>query len=77
MMLDADDLSDEELLAYVTLLGGTVRDRSEYYWVEGDCVMYRYHSTWRATALDYLAYKGVLNGPTNGRFDVLKSGSQF
>lgn len=67
-------LTKEELQAWLLILGYEIVKtiNGDYEWITmsdlSDEVMAGYHKTWRAAALDLLAYKGVIDGPTNGKF---------
>lgn len=79
--LDPTTMSDDELLALVTLLGGRIiaRDKMHpelfgYEWLDGlnirtAKVMRGTHITERDCMLDFLALKEVIDGPTNGYWD--------
>jgi hypothetical protein len=72
--VDASALTDEALLAWVATLGGSIRFQGQGYgfdWADGvdGGIQRQYSPSQRACALDYLAFKGIINGPTQGRFD--------
>ena len=75
--LDPKTLSDEELQAWVIMLEFNIVGRMGLWeWVaknpQSNELMHGYHKTWRQCALDLLAYKGVVNGSTNGRYDLTR-----